>query len=222
VGTGARKRSALIVWGGWEGHEPEQCANRFKGILEGDGYCVELANTLDVYLDAEKLRALDLIVPLFTMSTITAEQEAGLLGAAEGGVGVGGWHGGMGDAFRLNPAYQFMVGGQFVAHPGNKIDYTVQIAKPDDPITEGLADFAMHSEQYYLHVDPGNEILATTTFSGEHAPWVAGTVMPVAWKRRWGAGRVFYCSLGHDNADFAVTEAREMVRRGLRWAAGEW
>jgi type 1 glutamine amidotransferase len=125
----------------------------------------------------------------------------------------------MGDAFRDNPAYQFMVGGQWVAHPGGVIDYEVNIAAPADPIVAGLADFRMHSEQYYLHVDPGNEVLATTTFSGEHAPWIAGTVMPVAWKRRYGAGRVFYCSLGHKAADFDVPEAREIVRRGLVWAS---
>jgi type 1 glutamine amidotransferase len=111
-----------------------------------------------------------------------------------------------------------MVGGQWVAHPGNIIDYTVQITNRDDPITAGLDDFSMHSEQYYLHVDPSNEVLATTTFSGEYAPWIDGCVMPVVWKRRWGEGRVFYCSLGHVVADFDVPEARELVRRGIHWA----
>ena len=221
-GTGGTAKSALMVAGGWEGHEPQRCAERFAAVLRGDGFAVEIATTLDVYLDAEKLRGLDLIVPIWTMSTITKEQETGLLAAVKGGVGVGGWHGGMADAFRNNVDYQFMVGGQWVAHPGNVIDYTVQITAPTDPVTTGLNDFAMHSEQYYLHVDPGNEVLATTTFSGEHAPWIAGTVMPVVWKRRWGTGRVFYCSLGHQDHDFDVPEAQEIVRRGLRWAAGEW
>jgi len=212
--------SALMVVGGWEGHEPRQCAETFAPLLREDGFAVEIADTLDVYLDAEKLRSLDLIVPVWTMGTITNEQEAGLLAAVQGGVGLGGWHGGMADSFRNNPAYQWMVGGQWVAHPGDVIDYEVNITAPDDPITAGLADFRMHSEQYYFHVDPSNEVLATTTFSGEHAPWVAGCVMPVAWKRRWGAGRVFYCALGHKAADFDVPEAREIVRRGLRWAGG--
>jgi uncharacterized protein len=211
--------SALIVAGGWEGHEPRRCADLFAGVLRGDGYEVEVADTLDVYLDAPRLRARDLIVPIWTMGTITAEQETGLLDAIASGVGVAGWHGGMGDAFRNNPTYQFMVGGQWVAHPGNIIDYAVNIVAPEDPIVAGLGDFRMHSEQYYLHVDPSNEILATTTFSGEHAPWIAGCVMPVVWKRRWGEGRVFYCSLGHQAADFDVPEAREIVRRGMHWAS---
>jgi uncharacterized protein len=134
------------------------------------------------------------------------------------GVGLGGWHGGMADSFRNNTEYQFMVGGQWVAHPGNIIDYWVNIINHDDPITAGLSDFAMHSEQYFMHVDPANEVLATTTFTGDHASWIAGTVMPVVWKRHYGQGKVFYCSLGHQVIDFDVPEAREIVKRGLLWA----
>jgi len=212
--------SALITWGGWDGHEPRQCAELFGPILESHGFDVAIVDTLDVYLDASTLAGLDLIVPIWTMSTITKEQEAGLLNAVRSGVNIAGWHGGMADSFRNNTEYQFMVGGQWVAHPGGIIDYSVQITDHDDPITAGLADFAMRSEQYYLHVDPSNEVLATTTFGGEHAPWIAGTVMPVVWKRRWGKGRVSYCSLGHHASDFDVPEARTIVERGMLWAAG--
>jgi uncharacterized protein len=135
------------------------------------------------------------------------------------GVGIAGWHGTMGDSFRSSTGYQFMVGGQWVAHPGDIIPYTVNITDRDNPITAGLNDFQMRSEQYYMHVDPSNKVLATTTFSGEHVPWVEGTVMPVTWTRTFGAGRVFYCSLGHVVADFEVVEARTMVERGMLWAA---
>ncbi len=212
--------SALFTWGGWEGHEPKQCVDRFVPLLQQRGFAVEVTDTLDVYLDPSHLRSFDLIVPVWTMSTITKEQETGLLTAVHDGVNLAGWHGGMADSFRNNPDYQFMVGGQWVAHPGNIIDYTVQITNPDDPITAGLSDFAMHSEQYYLHVDPSNEVLATTTFSGDRLPWIEGTVMPVVWKRRWGRGRVFYCSLGHHASDFDVPEARTIVERGMLWASG--
>jgi type 1 glutamine amidotransferase len=212
-------KSALVVWGGWEGHQPKETAGLFAGILEGEGYAVEVSNNLDVYLDAEKLSALNLIVPVVTMSTITSEQEKGLLNAVRSGVGLGGWHGGMADSFRNNTEYQFMVGGQWVAHPGNIIDYRVNITNHTDPITAGINDFAMHSEQYYLHVDPANEVLATTTFTGEHAAWIEGAVVPVVWKKMYGAGKVFYCSLGHQLVDFDVPEAREITKRGLLWAA---
>ncbi len=211
--------SALIVWGGWEGHQPRECAELWAEILSDEGFDVRLADTLDAYLDAERLRALSLIVPIWTMGVITPDQERGLLQAVAGGVGIAGWHGTMGDSFRNNPEYQFMVGGQWVAHPGNIIEYDVNIVNHDDPITAGLADFHMRSEQYYMHVDPSNEVLATTTFGGAHASWIAGSVMPVVWKRHWGAGRVFYCSLGHQVSDFDVPEAREIVRRGMLWAS---
>jgi type 1 glutamine amidotransferase len=212
-------KSALFVWGGWEGHEPKECVDIFAPFLREQGYQVEIADTLDVYLDQDKMRSLSLVVPIWTMGTITPEQERGLLEAIKSGVGIAGWHGGMADAFRNNTEYQFMVGGQWVAHPGGIIDYEVNIINHDDPITAGLRDFKMHSEQYYMHVDPSNEVLATTTFSGEYAPWIAGCVMPVVWKRRWGIGKVFYCSLGHVARDFDVLEARTIVQRGMLWAS---
>jgi uncharacterized protein len=216
------RKKALIVWGGWDGHEPEQCAAIFeKQLRERCGYDVEVSTTLDVYTDEEKMRGLDVIVPIWTMDSISGEQAEGLLTAVREGCGIAGWHGGMGDSFRENTEYQWMVGGQWVAHPGGVIDYTVNITRPDDPIVAGLGDFTMRSEQYYMHVDPGNEVLATTTFTGEpgDCPWVAGTVMPVVWKRMYGQGRVFYTSLGHVAADFDVPEALETAIRGIMWAA---
>ena len=213
-------KTALINWGGWEGHEPEACAELFADLLREKDFEVKVVSDLEVYTDEPYLRSLDLIVPVWTMSEITDVQEQGLLGAVRSGVGIAGWHGGMADSFRNRVEYQFMVGGQWVAHPGNTIPYTVEITQAD-PITEGLADFEMTSEQYYMHVDPGNEVLATTTFSGDYgnAPWLAGTVMPVVWKRYFGKGRVFYSSLGHVRQDFEVPEARELMLRGMLWAA---
>ncbi|MDQ3429812.1 MAG: ThuA domain-containing protein [Actinomycetota bacterium] len=212
-------KKALFVCGGWPGHEPEKCAAIFAPFLEENGYEAEISTTLDSYLDDEKMRSLDLIVPIWTMGTITEGQEQGLIGAVQSGVGLAGWHGGMADSFRESINYQFMVGGQWVAHPGNIIDYEVNVIDHDDPITAGLQDFEMHSEQYYMHVDPSNEVLATTTFSGEHAPWIEGAVVPVVWKRQWGRGRVFYSSLGHVAKDFEVPEAKTIVERGMLWAS---
>ncbi|MCL4859259.1 MAG: ThuA domain-containing protein [Caldilineaceae bacterium] len=208
-----------MVYGGWEGHEPKLCTEIFAPLLRERGYDVTLSDTLDIYLNQEFLQGLNLIVPLWTMGTITKEQEKGLLSAVAGGVGLAGWHGGMADAFRNNTEYQWMVGGQWVAHPGNIIDYQVNIIDHEDPITAGLSDFTMHSEQYYMHVDPSNQVLATTTFSGEHAHWVKGVVMPVVWKRMWDKGRVFYSSLGHVARDFNVPEAKEIQIRGMMWAS---
>jgi type 1 glutamine amidotransferase len=154
------------------------------------------------------------------MGQIAPEQEKGLSACISEGTGLAGWHGGMCDAFRQNTGYQFMTGGQWVSHPGGIVDYTVNITSHNDPITKGLKDFMMKSEQYYMHTDPGNEVLATTTFSDQYGtPWIKGTVMPVVWKRKWGQGKVFYTSLGHVAKDFDVPEAREILRRGMLWAA---
>ncbi len=212
-------KSALLVWGGWSGHEPEKGVQLFAPFLESQGYQTTISDTLDIYTDEATMSKMDLIVPIWTMGTITKEQESGLLAAVKAGSGLAGWHGCMADSFRQNPEYQFMVGGQWVAHPGNIYDYTVNISKPDDPIVAGLADFQMHSEQYYMHVDPMVEVLATTTFTGEHAPWIDGCVMPVVWKKRWGQARVFYSSLGHVRSDFEVPEALTIMQRGMLWAS---
>ncbi|UCD75981.1 MAG: ThuA domain-containing protein [Phycisphaerales bacterium] len=213
-------KSALFVWGGWEGHEPRQCVEAVAPLIESAGLQVDISDSLASFDNAEALKRFDVIVPCWTMGEITTQQEASLVEAVRAGCGLAGWHGGMGDAFRSASDYQFMVGGQFVAHPGGIIDYTVQIMDYDHPITQGLDDFEVHSEQYYMHVDPSNEVLATTTFSGEHAPWIAHCVMPVVWTRPFGNGRVSYCSLGHVAEEFRIPQVSRIVERGILWAAG--
>jgi hypothetical protein len=215
----AARKKVLMVWGGWEGHQPKQTVDVFAPWLTAQGFDVEIANTLDVYLDAAKLNGLSLIVQAVTMGQITARQERGLLDAVRGGVGLAGWHGGLADSFRASPEYEFMVGGSWAAHPGNIIEYAVDISGRPDPITKGLARFRIRSEQYYMLVDPGVEVLATTTFSAKPLPALDGVVMPVVWRKLYGKGRVFNCTLGHTAADFDVPEARELVKRGLLWAA---
>ena len=223
-----QQKSALIVWGGWEGHFPKECTNIFGPWLEKQGYKVEVSDTLESYLDTEKLKSLNLIVPIWTQGEISKNQESNLLNAVANGVGIAGWHGSMGDSFRMSTNYQFMVGGQWVSHPGGFIEYEVNIIDKNDPITNGLSDFKMFSEQYYMHVDPSNEVLATTKFTGDQqisdiAPytcdWIKGCVMPVAWKRRWGNGKVFYSSLGHKLDDFEIPEVLEITKRGMIWAS---
>jgi type 1 glutamine amidotransferase len=213
-------REALIAWGGWSGHEPEQGAAIVADMLREAGFKVWMETSTEAFADPA-LKDLSLIVPIMTMSRIEKEELANLSAAVRGGVGLAGYHGGMCDAFRDAPEYQFMCGGQWVAHPGNVIDYHVDITRPDDPVMAGIDGFDYRSEQYYMHVDPSNEVLATTTFSGAHAPWIEGVVMPVVWKRRHGAGRVFHSSLGHVAAEFAVPQMRTILLRGMLWAAAD-
>lgn len=214
-------KSALIVWGGWDGHEPKQCVDIFSPWLKEKGFKVTVSDTMDAYLNKRKMKNYTVIVPVWTMGQITGEQSQGLREAIRSGVGLAGWHGGMCDSFRSDTEYQFMTGGQWVVHPGGIVRYKVDIKDHKDPITRGVKDFWMESEQYYMHTDPGNEVLATTTFSGRHGgvPWIRGTIMPAVWKRIYGKGRIFYSSLGHVAKDFDVSEVLEIVKRGILWAA---
>ncbi len=216
------KKQALIVWGGWNGHEPEQCANIFEPWLTKKGYKVTVSDTLDAYLNKRKMRNYRVILPVWTMGEISDDQWQGLREAVKRGTNIAGWHGGMCDSFRQNVGYQFMTGGQWVAHPGgSNARYTVNVADQKDPITKGLRDFRMHTEQYYMHTDPGNDVLAHTTFHGryEDISWIKSTVMPVVWKRMYYKSRIFYTSLGHVAKDFKQPEVLEIVKRGIMWAA---
>ena len=211
-------RKALIVWGGWPGHDPDLCASIYREWLKKEGFEVRIETETAAFLDPA-LMDYSLIVPIYTMAKIEKPEALHLCEVVKSGVGLAGHHGGMCDAFRDSVDYQFMCGGQWVAHPGNIIDYKVDITRPDDPIMQGIESFEHRSEQYYMHVDPANEVLATTTFTGDHSDWIDGVVMPVVWKKRFGQGRVFFNSLGHRAYELDVPEIKTMMIRGLLWAA---
>lgn len=217
-------KKALIVQGGWKGHTPKECADLFAPLLQGEGFDVEVSDTLASFEDPAKLSELSLIVPIWTMGTIEGDQAKNLMKAVHGGVGLAGFHGGMIDAFRSNSEYQFMTGGQFVGHPGGIIPtHHVTIIDKDHEITKGIEDFDLpETEQYYMHVDPANHVLATSRLSGGHgdtSTYTVGTVMPYVWTRGWGKGSVFVAAWGHTHEDFNVPEAKEIVLRGMKWAA---
>lgn len=217
-----RSKKALIFWGGWEGHEPEKVAGLFERVLRRHAFQVTVSDTLDCLADSGRLRELDLLVPVVSMGTIQPLQLQHLLDAVKSGVGLAGCHGGMCDSFRTETEYQFMTGGQFVAHPGNDgTKYHVRITEQDHFVTRGMDDFPVSSEQYYMHVDPAVKVLATTRFplaEGPHVP--NGAVeMPVTWTKYYGQGRVFYCSLGHSAAVIELPPVLQMMTRGMLWAA---
>ena len=217
-------RNALIVWGGWDGHTPKESADVFVPLLKERDFDVTVSDTLDSYLDEKLMESLHLIVPIWTMGEISKEQWQGLDKAVQSGVGLAGFHGGMIDAFRNNTQYQWMTGAQWVSHPGNCIPhYVVEVLDPNHEITRGIDGFELtDTEQYYCHIDPGVDVLCTTTFEGAYGDpslYRVGTVMPYAWTKTWGRARVFGASWGHTYKDFDVPEARESVLRGMCWAA---
>jgi type 1 glutamine amidotransferase len=215
-------KKALVVWGGWNGHEPDKVAHIFGEVLSSNGFDVEISDTLDAFCDEAAMKALHLIVPIWTMGTIRPEQSRPVMKAVADGTGIAGCHGGLCDAFRSDVAWQFMTGGNWVSHPGGDgVEYTVNITDEAYPFLEGIEDFEVKTEHYYLHVDPAVKVLATTRFPSVR--WVHssnGEVdMPVVWKKYWGAGRVFYNSLGHHGDVFDQMEPLEIMKRGMLWAA---
>lgn len=216
------KKKALIVQGGWDGHEPKEISEIFRSILESEDFDVEVSDTLDAYADVEKLKSLDLIVPHWTMGEIEQKYVKNISEAVMSGVGLAGCHGGMCDSFRNNVDWQFMTGGNWVAHPGNDgVEYMVNIKHSSSLLLEGIEDFKVVSEQYYLHVDPAVEVLATTRFPVVEGPHSLNKAvdMPVVWTKRWGSGRVFYSSLGHVANIVAMPEVSNIMKRGFLWSA---
>ena len=215
-------KRALVVRGGWEGHRPVETTELFLPGLRAAGFELTISDDLDVYADADALAGFDLIVQCWSIGELSEAQCAGLLAAVRGGVGFAGWHGGVLGTFVTSRDYLRMVGGQFLYHPPDFLDHSVQIRaeRADHPIVAGIADFAVYTEQYWLITDAWNDVLATTTVypqAGEE--FTEPVVMPVVWTRQWGAGRVFVSAIGHRPADLRAPEVATLTLRGLIWAA---
>jgi type 1 glutamine amidotransferase len=212
-------KRALVVWGGLEAHEPEAGAEVVRTILAAEGFDVVVTPDLEA-LGAPDIGTMDLIVPQVTGLSLDREPSIRFEEAVRAGSGLAGFHYGLATTFHGNIRMRFMASVTFASHPGNIITYRVDPGPVADPIMEGIASFEHTSEQYYLHVDPFvTDVLATTTFSGEHAPWRGGTVVPQVIKSTYGKARVFYTALGHVAAELERPEIRTILRRGLLWAA---
>lgn len=218
--TSLKGKKILIVYGGWEGHNPKAFVDKISSWLKAEGAELRISESLDSYTNEELMAETDLVIQSWTMGKISKEQVNGLLKAVRNGTGLAGCHGGIGDSFRNQAEYLYMVGGQWAAHPGGKIDYEVNIYDNKDPITKGLRDFKVKdTEQYYMLIDPNSKVLATTTFTGEHNSWIKGAIIPVAWKKYYGKGRVYNLSIGHEVKDFNNSSVWTLLKRGFTWAA---
>ena len=206
-----------VVWGGWEGHKPELFASHVEKWLISQNADYNIVNGLDAYDNYDELIKYDLIIQSVTLSQISEKQINNLIKAIRSGVGIAGAHGGLADSFRNNTNYQFMIGGQFVAHPGGKVKFKVKML--EDELTDGLNDFEIFTEQYYLHYDPNVKIIANTKFNGETYSWIKDVVIPISWKKMYGKGKVFYVSIGHDPDEFMIhKDGWELLTRGFLWA----
>ena len=215
-------RQALIVRGGWEGHSPVEATDRFIPFLEEHGFSVEVHDSPEVYADADRLSATDLVVQCYTQGVATDEQVLTLSAAVQAGTGLAGWHGGIVDSFRGSPDYLHLTGGQWAAHPGGFVEYQAVVVpeRSTHPIVEDLDTWQLNTEQYWVLTDDLNDVLATTTFPvGPETPWREELTCPAVWTRQWGKGRVFVSTIGHKLEDLDIPDVRTMTQRGLLWAS---
>jgi uncharacterized protein len=211
-------RKALVIWGGMELHTPERSANVVRDLLEAEGFVVTVTPDYDA-LGAEDIGDNALVVPVITAGVLEPAKMSRLIAAVQAGTGLAGFHMGLATSFRDSTAFRYAASCYWVSHPGNIITYRVDVTRGGHPIMAGIESFEHTSEQYYLNYDPAVEVLATTTFSGEFHPWRKGVVMPVVFTTMHDKGRVFYSSLGHVADELAEGPVREILRRGLVWAA---
>jgi type 1 glutamine amidotransferase len=211
-------KKALIVWGGLELHEPEAGAHIVRGLLEKSGFAVEVSGDAEA-LGRADIASFDLVAPQVTGGELSRDASIALCAAVEAGTGLAGFHHALATSFPGNARFRFLAGCTFATHPGDIISYRVDPLRTDDPVMAGIGSFEHTSEQYFMHVDPSVEVLATTTFSGDHASWKKGVKMPVVYKSAYGAGRVFYTALGHKPAELEKAEIITILERGLLWAA---
>ncbi|MER8224614.1 ThuA domain-containing protein [Streptomyces sp. NPDC094143] len=227
------QKRALVVRGGWEGHEPVKATELFLPFLRDNGYAVRVEESTDVYADTAEMARTDLVVQCVTMSQITPEQLAGLSAAVVAGTGFTGWHGGIVDSFRSSADYLLLVGGQFATHPGkepcerrgeaadNFLPHTISLTEAGraHPVTAGIEDFDLHTEQYWVLHDDLVDVLATTTHPVRPwQPWHRPVTSPAVWTRRWGAGRIVVTTPGHSIDVLEHPSVRTIIERGMLWA----
>lgn len=234
MATTGNKR-ALVVRGGWEGHQPVESTDSFLPFLAEHGYDTRVEDTSAVYADADYMATVDLIVQTNTMNKIDDGELRGLITAVENGTGMAGWHGGIADSYRNSSDYLQFIGGQFATHPtkaprdelpGDGTDcfvrHTIEIVpeRADHPIVAGIEDFELTTEQYWVLSDDYNDVLATTTIpvTSYHA-WHRPVTSPAVWTRLWGQGRIFVATPGHDVGVLADPNVRTIIERGLLWAS---
>lgn len=233
--TDRRQRRALVVRGGWDGHQPVETTDSFVPFLTGQGYEVHVEDETTVYADADYMAGVDVVVQTVTMSTIADDELRGLTAAVRAGTGLAGWHGGIADSYRNSSDYLHLIGGQFATHPAKApreelpgdgtdcfVRYTVDVVpeKADHPIVAGISDFELTTEQYWVLTDEYNDVLATTTIAApDYHPWHRPVTCPAVWTRQWGEGRVFVSTPGHNLDVVNDTNVRTIIERGILWAS---
>lgn len=213
---------ALIIYGGWEGHSPEETSLYMSDLLATEGYQVLRVNDLSILNDLTALREFDLIIMHWTRGDLEVSQYTNIQQVVSEGTGLAGIHGGLTSAFQNNKKWLWLTGGCFVSHPGGLgQEYKVNITDTNHVITSNISDFSVKTEQYYVLVDPAVHILATSSFEIENHPNYVNCPIkiPISWTKYWGKGKVFFQSIGHDLEVLKLKSVSDLTIQGFKWAS---
>lgn len=128
------------------------------------------------------------------------------------------------------PEFRWMWGGHFAGHPWNE-EIGVKLDEPDHPLAAAFEgkNFRVADEIYQFGEPYTREYLRVlcsidveTTNMG--VPWISRTDndFALAWVRKIGEGRLFYCALGHRLEIYANTQVMQFYLDGLQWVMGEF
>ena len=201
----------LLVFVGTEGIYHEHAGNgQFltKMLNASDEITATFSQDYDVLADG--LGAYHAALFYTDVGELTAAQETGLLRFIKEGGGFFGLHTAAA-SFRESEGYHGMLNGFFNGH-SPYMDFTVTVSDAAHPITEGISDFNVTDELYYLKHDASASHHLMQAYDE-----TKDETHVMAFHHTYGAGRVFYFALGHDMAVLENPSFQAVIRRGALW-----
>ena len=182
---------------------------------------------------AERLAPVQCLILYGGGREVTDAQLQGLNSWIASGGGLVGVHGATitGDG---RPEYHELLGSRFITHPAIS-QMTTRVADPDHFITQGMSDFGLHDECYMSEYPDRDALHILMTGHREmseddwrlllerHPEMAQSEGQPLnepsTYVREIGAGRLFYCALGHTGPALEVPMVQRLLTRGIAWAA---
>ena len=123
--------------------------------------------------------------------------------------------------------YNQIIGGHFDGHPWHQL-VTVNVVDPDSKLVSGLGKSFQITDEIYqikqfqasgthvlLTLDPTSVDLTKPSVHKNDYGW------PICWTRMFGKGRVYYNSLGHEDAVWNDPRYQDMLLKAIKWVMRE-
>jgi uncharacterized protein len=154
---------------------------------------------------------------------MSGPQKMALLDFVRSGRGFLGVHSAT-DTFYTWPDYLDLIGGYFNGHPWHQA-VTIEVADAADPLVAFLggslqlndeiyqiSDFDYRGSRVLLRLDPSSVDLGKAGVHRRFYGW------PLAWKRFFGEGRVFYSALGHEASVWQDPRYQRILTNAILWS----